>query len=144
MCPASAQAWAASSLYSPSRAYICHAPPPHFPASDHVELAKRRVRENFAFVGLVEAWDSTICLFHRQFGGAMHLNEYANLRPADPDQYKDKFRLASVEDMRELTIEDDPYDYEVYQLARQLFVERLKKYGLSVPPQLENPPDIWS
>lgn len=123
---------------------LYHVLPHHFPASDHVELAKRRVRENFAFVGLVEAWDSTICLFHRQFGGAMHLNEYANLRPADPDQYKDKFRLASVEDMRELTIEDDPYDYEVYQLARQLFVERLKKYGLSVPPQLENPPDIWS
>lgn len=107
-------------------------------------MAKLRLRENFAFVGLVEAWNASICLFHRQFGNAMHSTEIANLRPGETDKYADRFRLASREDLLELTTEDDPYDYEIYQLARQLFIERMQRYGLIVPEHILYPPDIYS
>lgn len=109
-----------------------------------MDLAKERLRHNFAFIGLTEAWETSVCLFHRQFGGAMHPNEVANLRPAEIEHYAETFRVASHADMQELTIEDDPYDYEIYVLARQLFIERLQRYGLMVPPRLSHPPDIWS
>lgn len=102
------------------------------------------MRENFSFIGLVEAWDESICLFHRQFGGTMHKNEFTNLRPADLDRYSGRFRLASEEDLHELSRDDDPYDYEVYELARELFVQRLRAYRIRVPDNLVNPPDIYS
>ena len=52
---------------------------------EDVEEAKRRVREDLAFIGIVEHWDLSICLFHRMFGGAIDESELKNLRPGTYD-----------------------------------------------------------
>ncbi|EDQ86193.1 uncharacterized protein MONBRDRAFT_38476 [Monosiga brevicollis MX1] len=47
----------------------------------HLQEAKSRLEKDFAFIGLSEHWNASVCLFHRQYGGAMHQTELANLRP---------------------------------------------------------------
>ncbi|CAK8992389.1 unnamed protein product [Durusdinium trenchii] len=42
--------------------------------------AVKRLREGFAFVGLTEEWDLSICLFHTMFGGPCHSSEFHNAR----------------------------------------------------------------
>ncbi|EGD82943.1 hypothetical protein PTSG_03576 [Salpingoeca rosetta] len=108
-----------------------------------LEEAKRRVDEHFAFVGLVEAWNTSACLFHRMFGGRIHDHEVLNLRPADPDRYASKFRIANDDDLHELTVADDPIDYALYEHVRAKFVRQLREYGIEVPASLTNPPDIY-
>ena len=34
--------------------------------------AAKRVHEGFAFVGIAEEWDLSVCLFHEMFGGDCH------------------------------------------------------------------------
>jgi hypothetical protein len=55
---------------------------------DQLEEAKRRVRQDMAFVGLSEHWNASICLFHRKYGGRMDATELANLRPGTEDAGK--------------------------------------------------------
>lgn len=43
------------------------------------EEACRRL-QRFAFVGLTDAWEATICLFHASFGGEPHEAELVNTR----------------------------------------------------------------
>ncbi len=47
----------------------------------------------FAFVGLTEQWDASICLRHESFGGTVHDFEYVNVRKGsyseDPSSIKD-------------------------------------------------------
>lgn len=74
----------------------------------------------------------------------MHPNEISNLRPAEIERYAKEFRMASQEDMHELSIDDDPYDYELFVMARRMFIERLQRYGIAVPARIQHPPDIYS
>jgi hypothetical protein len=48
--------------------------------ADVVE-AKRRITEDFAFVGIVDYWEESVCLFHRMYGAPIHEHEFLNLRP---------------------------------------------------------------
>ena len=55
-------------------------------ASAHVvdmslSLARTRVRQ-MAFVGMTEAWDLSVCLFHAMFGGECLAVEFNNSRPS--------------------------------------------------------------
>lgn len=50
---------------------------------EDVTEAIRRIHEDLAFVGIVEYWDQSICLFHRMFGGAIDESELKNLRPGE-------------------------------------------------------------
>lgn len=48
------------------------------------DLAVERLRSGFAFVGLVEYWDASICLFHRLFGGRPLDLEFTAVRQQKP------------------------------------------------------------
>lgn len=48
-----------------------------------VAEAIRRIRHDFAFVGLTDSWNASISLFHAQFGGEILGSELKNTRIPD-------------------------------------------------------------
>ena len=93
---------------------------------DDAKEASRRVREGFAFVGLTEEWDMSICLFHKIFGGDCHAEEFADIRPTSSG--KD----ASVDyDTSELMGFHDDIDEVVYSAALEVFKANIVLYNVS-------------
>eukprot|EP00043_Microstomoeca_roanoka_P006749 m.65630 g.65630 ORF g.65630 m.65630 type:complete len:435 (+) comp13550_c0_seq1:308-1612(+) len=115
------------------------------PTRDDFNEALRRVDEHFAFVGLVEAWNTSVCLFHRMFGGRIDEMELFNTRPGTHivERFSETYRMATDDDLHELTIENDPWDYELYQYVRKKFISLLEEYGLEVPDHIRHPKDIY-
>ncbi|CAJ1436581.1 unnamed protein product [Effrenium voratum] len=73
-----------------------------------------------SFVGLVEEWDLSICLFHKMLGGDCLFSEFENTRQ-NPNEYNTS----------ELQGFNDTLDGIVYQEARSIFQRNLKLYGVS-------------
>ena len=93
------------------------------PSSKEVETAISRLRK-FAFVGLAEEWDASICLFHAQFGGRCHDYESAE-SSAEPSDAPLKSTLQN-----DSGVPRDKYDGELYAAAEEIFHGRLKEYGV--------------
>merc|ERR1712216_549458 len=53
--------------------------------SDQAE-AQRRLKEDFAFVGLTDEWHASICLFHQSLGGDARAVEFLNVRTGDSSE----------------------------------------------------------
>lgn len=106
-----------------------------------VVTALGRLRYDFAFAGLVEHWNLSLCLFHRKFGAPMHAESLLNTRPAGTDEYllnETIFPRLPADAYEELRNEvDDPYDFQVWLLANSRFRDELVQYGLKVPPELD-------
>ena len=69
----------------------------YFAGSDSTEIAIKRIQQ-FAFVGLMEYWDLSICLFHHLFGGRAPIEaEFANLRPGKYRRKKHALSMAAKE-----------------------------------------------
>ena len=99
----------------------------HRPMSfDDAKEASRRVKEGFAFVGLTEEWDMSICLFHKMFGGHCRAEEFMDIRPTS--SAKD----ASVDyDTSELMGFHDDIDEVVYSAALEVFKTNIALYNVS-------------
>ena len=94
------------------------------PSTKEVETAISRLYK-FAFIGLAEEWDASICLFHAQFGGRCHDFESAEvLEDAPPASAMPNASSVPV----------DKYDGELYAAAQEIFQSRLEEYGI-VPGQ---------
>eukprot|EP00051_Salpingoeca_urceolata_P007043 m.93415 g.93415 ORF g.93415 m.93415 type:complete len:402 (-) comp15092_c0_seq1:172-1377(-) len=106
--------------------------------------AVRRVTSSFAFVGLVEEWDASVCLFHAMNGGEPGVVEYQNSRSYSyryeaaglPMAAKNRPRagnatFAAADDWKKLSEKTDPDDWQVYQAVRKRFYHELSSYGLA-------------
>jgi hypothetical protein len=60
--------------------------------SEDLQLALENLR-GFSFVGLTEAYNASICLFHHQHGGDIFPFEFAYVREAPPFVEGEDFRL---------------------------------------------------
>ncbi|CAJ1360684.1 unnamed protein product [Effrenium voratum] len=87
-------------------------------------LAVSRLREGFAFIGITEEWDISVCLFHRMFGGQCMPSDFEDMRPHSPGETA----AVPYEDADTIT---DPYDMPVYEEAVRVFKENLVKYDVS-------------
>ena len=73
----------------------------YFAGTDSVDAAVKRIQQ-FAFVGLMEHWDLSICLYHHLFGGPVPIeSEFANLRPGKYKHSK-KGRDAAAKEIAQL------------------------------------------
>mmetsp|Transcript_7369 Transcript_7369/g.16134 ORF Transcript_7369/g.16134 Transcript_7369/m.16134 type:complete len:387 (-) Transcript_7369:174-1334(-) len=100
----------------------------HHPKPEQVKLAVDRVKNDFAFVGITEEWELSVCLFHIMFGGMCCPFEMENMRPGTnrPDgNSRTKYDTTILEGFV------DVYDREVYAAARERFDAELVKYGVT-------------
>jgi len=91
-----------------------------------MEEAKRRLREGFAFIGLVEEWPLSMCLFHAAFGGPCHGAELIDSRHLPEVLPKSRYNDSVLEGYV------DPYDKEIWDLAQKIFWDRVRQRDLSL------------
>ena len=83
-----------------------------------LDAALARLREDLAFVGIVERWAESICLFHMEFGGKCLDVEFEHLR-SQPHVHKVPYPSApNVDDT-------------IYAEGKLLFSQALKKYNVT-------------
>eukprot|EP00049_Salpingoeca_infusionum_P011117 m.191507 g.191507 ORF g.191507 m.191507 type:complete len:201 (-) comp14844_c1_seq1:193-795(-) len=93
---------------------------------DMVERAKIVVRDS-AFLGITEHWHESICLFHAMYGGTPHPQSLHNTRQTASIDIS----ASSIEATADTySASDDPFDFELYEYARHIFQQRLRKYLL--------------
>lgn len=88
------------------------------------EIAKLPTRQtaidrlhNFKFVGLVEEWELSVCLFHRLLGGEPHPDEFGKTGAHDKyDSYQDTCTAEAV-----AGIPVDADDSKLYETGTQIF-----------------------
>ena len=87
--------------------------------SSDVALAVSRLRRDFAFVGLTEFFDVSVCVFGAMFGGTFApANMLQNFRP---NRHSNRSEL--------LTDYVDKDDEAVYSAAAQLFESQVRNFG---------------
>lgn len=64
--------------------------------TDDITEAKRRMREDFAFIGLQERWNTSVEMFHLQHGGKLFCEELEIRRAADRPVMKGDMQVWST------------------------------------------------
>ncbi len=90
---------------------------------DDIIEAKRRLSEEFAFVGIQSQWNNSIILFHSMLGGKLYEEELLKLR----SNKKQKLHQALV---RELADVVDYADSEIYKHALEIFTSKINLMGV--------------
>lgn len=94
------------------------------PSEREVNEALIRLRNGFAFVGLTDEWDLSMCLFHAKFGGECQAAEFTNSRPGEMSS-------DSGYDTSALNGFTDQSDNKLFSLAKTIFEEDLETFGVS-------------
>eukprot|EP00041_Stephanoeca_diplocostata_P034666 m.1194043 g.1194043 ORF g.1194043 m.1194043 type:complete len:216 (+) comp24559_c0_seq9:1331-1978(+) len=104
----------------------------HIATTSNLAVATDRLHTAFAFVGLTDYFNLSVCLFHAMFGGTPRALSFANYRPTE------KFApgYAQEDALQAVSFNDDPLDAALYEEARTVFVARLQQYGFDVPAEL--------
>jgi hypothetical protein len=92
----------------------------------NVTLAVERLRD-FAFVGILEEYDMTVCLFHVMFGSECLPVEFSNSRATN--YHEDE--AAKERELNLLKKTPDPWDTPVYEAALERFNADLVRYGVT-------------
>merc|ERR1712232_113816 len=97
--------------------------------TEHYKLTERnlalakRIISRMKFIGLSDEWNRSICLFHKQFGGNLNINE---------------LKVDEKEDTEENALDDkilfdgsdnDRFDEELYHHVQTIVYERFELYG---------------
>lgn len=105
------------------RKYPCHGPGATF---NETKLAIRRLQEGFAFVGLTDFWDLSICLWHAMFDvGPIFRDELHNSRPGKVSSAEKQASLAVIRKF------PDNADEAVFAMAETIFWNNVKLFGLT-------------
>lgn len=89
-------------------------------------LAVQRLREGFPFVGILEEFDLSVCLFHAMFGGACKTADLTNTRPG-PKRVSSWYDTSALRGFRDL------HDRMLYEEAKRIFYRSVRAYGLDEP-----------
>merc|ERR1712194_699803 len=93
------------------------------PTSEDVSVAINVLQEGFAFVGITEHWDLSVCLFRAMFGGQCVSSDFLNTRVGYNSSSSDY-------DTSELYGWFDIWDGPVYSEALRMFESSRNAYGV--------------
>eukprot|EP00420_Gonyaulax_spinifera_P029062 CAMPEP_0197898978 /NCGR_PEP_ID=MMETSP1439-20131203/45333_1 /TAXON_ID=66791 /ORGANISM="Gonyaulax spinifera, Strain CCMP409" /LENGTH=344 /DNA_ID=CAMNT_0043519743 /DNA_START=60 /DNA_END=1094 /DNA_ORIENTATION=- len=94
------------------------------PTPEEVSIARRRLREGFAFVGILERYVMSICLAHAMFGGSCRAEEFFKVHASDQSK-PGGYDPSLLQGFR------DTADGAVYEEGMRIFEENLRVYGVS-------------
>jgi len=95
-----------------------------------VEEAVRVINEDFAFVGIVDQWDLSICLMHAMFGGECNAGEFEDNNPGI-DLETGEIAEGSDYDVSVLDGAVDEPDRVLYEEALRIFEHNLEEFGVT-------------
>lgn len=87
--------------------------------------AMHRLITGFAFVGLTELYDLSVCLFHAMFGGRCLPVEFTNTRPTKRQAPEPTAAFTAWGGIV------DGHDWRLYGEAVRIFFARLQEYGVN-------------
>ena len=90
----------------------------------NTQLAIRRLSK-FRFVGLVEEYALSVCLFHAMLGGDCLTVEFVNMRPST------RHRTSLAEDIDLLGGYQDSFDLQLYAAVKKIFWTNVRKYNVT-------------
>eukprot|EP00040_Diaphanoeca_grandis_P008215 m.44371 g.44371 ORF g.44371 m.44371 type:complete len:476 (+) comp19664_c0_seq3:2115-3542(+) len=104
------------------------------------EEAQRRVL-NMPFVGLTDAFNASVCLWHHQFGGLPEPYMFTTHSRSAEEWLKKPNKLLQCglgdrlprEHWKTMSTDIDDIDHAIYTTAKAVFASRLQKYGLWGP-----------
>ena len=94
-------------------------------SEDDTLKAIKRLEEGFAFVGIQEEWELSICLFHAKFGGKCLPVDFEDTRPSGNTSTSSTYNTSILNGWV------DEADGKVYARAKEIFRSDLLKYGIS-------------
>eukprot|EP00055_Hartaetosiga_balthica_P015782 m.95934 g.95934 ORF g.95934 m.95934 type:complete len:546 (-) comp8958_c0_seq36:73-1710(-) len=114
---------------------------PEYKLSEEKALkAALLMKRYFVFVGLTDHFSTSLCLFHRMFGGKIEDAEFANSRSTSNvlDKIQNNgYSVLPSSSWKTLEVKHDKYDWLLYVIVLDVFRTNLKKYGVLVPHELE-------
>lgn len=99
-----------------------------YPSESEVSFAKQRLREGFAFVGLTEKWELSMCLFDTMFNVPCQSWQFGSSRPSHQTSQNSDDAGYDLEPLKGVR---DPFDGALYAEAQKIFEENLKRYNVS-------------
>merc|ERR1712146_782899 len=99
------------------------------PTSEEVALARSRLDEDYAFVGMTDRWELSICLFNAMFGTPCRRAQFEHYLY---DTIMEAFGWVNST-LQGPFIDSyvDPYDGPLWEQANQIFEENLRRYNVS-------------
>eukprot|EP00929_Paragymnodinium_shiwhaense_P100928 TRINITY_DN63629_c0_g1_i1.p1 TRINITY_DN63629_c0_g1~~TRINITY_DN63629_c0_g1_i1.p1 ORF type:complete len:587 (-),score=116.83 TRINITY_DN63629_c0_g1_i1:63-1823(-) len=105
------------------------------PTKAEVNEAIDRLQNDVAFVGIVEEWALTVCLWHAKFGGECREDEFINTRPGaktaqmlQQGEAKSNRQVATYDTSDVLGDWKDEADRALYEAGRLRFLRDLQTY----------------
>jgi len=101
------------------------------PTEEEVALARTTLRRNFSFVGILEQYDLSVCLFRVMFGGPCSQIMFSNVHKGGTISSTSDNTSATLYDTEVLQGFVDQADTALYEEGLQMFHEMLLLYNVS-------------
>lgn len=102
----------------------CRSDAPEPPTAAELALALDRLLKGFAWVGITDDWDMSICAFHAKFGGSCLASDFANVNPGQNT-------TVSLYDTSVLEGWTDKSDNVVFAAAQGMLRTDMERYGVT-------------
>ena len=122
----------------------------HYFGNGDASVALDRI-QNFAFVGLVEYWDMSICLYHSKFGGRLPVakGEFLHDKSTRLGNYTAEVAAEELRDLRAALTSDDAlrsqvaWETETYMQGARRFWADVRQYRCALP-RVEDRGAAWT
>eukprot|EP00050_Salpingoeca_kvevrii_P015525 m.47642 g.47642 ORF g.47642 m.47642 type:complete len:440 (+) comp6369_c0_seq2:83-1402(+) len=106
-----------------------------------LDLAISRL-DSFAFAGLTDYWNQSVCLFHHMHGGKVEGSQFQDSRigfgysQCESNKLLNNPRLpvpyysVCSDYWKNISVTVDPYDWKLFKAVKQRFIDKMAEYGL--------------